>query len=82
VCKSTLNIYNRLTIVDNFFKKRGATLTFSPNHLVVHLYQKNLCTYINNQAVFTPYGANLLVLPPFINIRCFSFVKQMYLDMF
>jgi hypothetical protein len=23
-----------------------------------------------------------LLLPPFINIRCFSFVKQMYLDIF
>jgi hypothetical protein len=24
----------------------------------------------------------MLILPPFQNIRCFRFVKQMYLDMF
>jgi hypothetical protein len=26
--------------------------------------------------------ATWLILPPFINIRCFKFMKQMYLDIF
>jgi hypothetical protein len=28
------------------------------------------------------YGKYTYILPPFLNIRCFRFVKQIYLDTF
>jgi hypothetical protein len=53
--------------------QRGLALTgpVQPPHPVVLAF------------VYPPWNtAGYKVLPPFQNIRCFSFVKQMYLDMF
>jgi hypothetical protein len=32
--------------------------------------------------IYTQIRSGSKILPPFINIKCFSFVKQMYLDIF
>jgi hypothetical protein len=35
---------------------------------------------LNSHSFFSQFSC--IILPPFQNIRCFSFVKQMYLDIF
>jgi hypothetical protein len=46
------------------------------------LYEFTWIKLLNLLLVIDLYELANLILPPFQNIRCFSFVKQMYLDIF
>jgi hypothetical protein len=67
-------------------------LTIQFQRVILHAHQSRLVVALSMQGVALKkiMHANLLrafvsyyhLLPPFQNIRCFSFVKQMYLDIF
>jgi hypothetical protein len=45
-------------------------------------YEKSSVMFSKNTKVWCKNSVLSELLPPFINIRCFRFVKQMYLDKF
>jgi hypothetical protein len=51
----------------------------------IYIYISKIGYIIGTIEIVFKYSSNninYVILPPFQNIRCFSFVKQMYLDIF